>query len=301
MEMKNLRLWVNHIIIAGLDVAIRFSETDIELTLPESHNKFLQPEDGIQAVSQFGINHRSLIIDFVNEAPAEDSAVDYAYRSDTWEFGRASDGNLIFNYPSEEPRSTLVINPDFSRGKLTGEFSKINEGKVYPLQWLEIQMCSAWLATMGDVILHASGVAREGKGYCFIGESGAGKSTIAAALAGDPAVTVLGEDQVILRWLDGRFWIFGTPWHINPAMCSPLGVPLEKLYFLDRSMPDGVTQMEPDLGVTRILQIAFVPYYFTEHLPTILDRLSLLAKQIPFNSLSYRLGSDPWQLIRSSS
>ena len=169
-----------------------------------------------------------------------------------------------------------------------------------------------WLAGYGDVILHAAGVAVDGRGYCFAGSGGVGKSTLAATLmsasgsgahaaAASPAsLVMLGEDQVILRYLDGRFWIYGTPWHIDPAFCSPLGVPLEKLFFLERTGENHVAPCTPLDGVARLLQTAFIPYYNRAGVATILDRLVLLAEQASFYTLSYRLGADVMALVRDT-
>jgi hypothetical protein len=127
-----------------------------------------------------------------------------------------------------------------------------------------------------------------------------GKSTLAAALAADPAVTVLGEDQVILRWLEDRFGIYGTPWHENPLLCSPLGVPLDKVFFLQRTGADGVADCAPADGVARLLQTAFVPYYRPAAVAAILERLALLAERVPFRTLRYRLGSDVSRFLREA-
>jgi predicted ATPase len=137
-----------------------------------------------------------------------------------------------------------------------------------------------------------------GAGYCFDGAGGAGKSTLASALSASSEVTILGEDQVVLRYLDGQFSICGTPWHLNPAMCSPRAVPLEKLFFLERAGVDAVAPCSPLDGVTRLLQTALIPYYRPDVMPAILDRLAILAERVQFYTLSYRLGTDILRLIR---
>jgi hypothetical protein len=111
----------------------------------------------------------------------------------------------------------------------------------------------------------------------------------------------LGEDQVILRYLEGRFWIFGTPWHENSGMCSPIGVPLANLFFLERDSDVGIKPIKPVEGVTRIIQNAFIPFYRSDLLPGIMDRLEHLSKLVPFHLLSYQLGTDPWPLIIKAS
>ena len=223
------------------------------------------------------------------------------YLSENWELLLDKAGRYVFVAQRLSPIQWIVVDPDFATGEVFGDFSSNNGRPFYPIaRGLEILVFVNWLANFGDIILHAAGVAVGGRGYCFAGSSGVGKSTLAAALKRDPAATVFSEDQVILRYLDGRFWVYGTPWHEDPAMCSPLGVPLEKIFFLERTGPDGAAECAPLEGVTRLLQTAFIPYYRPAAVAAILDRMALLAEQVPFYTLRYRLGSDVWESIRAA-
>jgi hypothetical protein len=202
--------------------------------------------------------------------------------------------------PRQSPPIRIVVNPGYTSGEVLSDFSLGVGEDLYPIQNLEIKLFANWLASYGDFILHASGVVVDQKGYAFIGPAGAGKSTLAAALSADPNVLLLGEDQVILCYLENRFWIYGTPWHLRPWMCSPYGAPLEKLFFLDRESSPGVEGLTPMDGITRLLQTAFIPYYRPNLMAGILDRMALLAGHVPFYTLSYQLGSDVWKLIREA-
>ncbi len=222
------------------------------------------------------------------------------FRTKIWELWRDNKKRLVFYNPSHEIVRQITVTPDFTSGQLFGDFSAgVGDGIEVLPQGLEIVLFANWLAGLGDLILHASGIALDGKGYAFIGSSGAGKSTLAASLYNQPSLTVLGEDQVILRMLDGQFMIFGTPWHINPGMCSPVGVPLAGLIFLDRNGSQGLKGLTPSEGVAGILRTAFVPYYRLDALDKILARLEKLVSAIPCKTLSYQLGADLVPLIRS--
>ena len=80
-------------------------------------------------------------------------------------------------------------------------------------------------------------------------------------------------------------------------MCAPVAVPLEKFFFLDQSLKLICAPLSAFIGVQRLLQTAFIPYYRTDRMPLILDRLALLAEHIPFYSLAYQLGSDILSVI----
>ncbi len=219
-------------------------------------------------------------------------------RNEIWELWLDEQGQFVFYNPMQSLLRQIVIDPGFHAGELRGDFSARGSPSNYFLpQDLEIVFFVNWLAKFGDVILHASGFAMDGKGYVFIGPSGIGKSTLAATLSRQAELTILGEDQVVLRQIDGRFWVYGSPFHENPAMCSPLGVPLEKLFFLERKDNDSILSVNRTEGVTRLLQTAFIPYYRPDSVDKILARLVILSEQIPFYALSYQLGSDVLGLI----
>ena len=268
------------------------------ISAPPSHCKFVV-RDQAEVVETSAFYHGATLSLEQDELSRQAEWTQLLCRNEIWELWLDKGGNYVFTNPRQELHRQLVISPVFEKGTLKGNFLAENAkpGLLLP-QDLEIVFFVNWLANYGDVILHASGFAREGKGFVFAGPSGAGKSTLAATFSRDPSLTILGEDQVLLRWIEDRFWVFGTPWHVNPEFCSPLGVPLEKVFFLERTGENGTKRLTPAEGVLRLLQTAFIPYYRTDALEGILARLSLLAETIPFHSLSYFLGEEIDKLVK---
>ncbi len=214
-------------------------------------------------------------------------------RNNIWELWKDEAGQFIFTNPMQALYRQLVIDSDFSRAEVLGDFSSDGAAAAIPLpQDLEIVFFANWLGKYSDILLHASGIAVDGKGYAFVGPSGVGKSTLAGLLSKEAGVTVLGEDQLALRLLDNRFWIFGTPWHENRSLCAPLGVPLEKILFLDKKDEDTLFAVTALEGVTQLLQTAFIPYYRPELLDGILERLDTLANTVSLVHFSYLPGND---------
>jgi hypothetical protein len=83
-------------------------------------------------------------------------------------------------------------------------------------------------------------------------------------------------------------------------MCSPQGFPIKKIFFLSRQTEQGISQLSPVEGTSRLMQTAFIPYYRPELVENILRNLALLAEQVPFYSLNYNLGDDVWKMIQSA-
>ncbi len=290
--------------IARLGLRLKAEGNDLQLISPPSYQDFLQPAAQPQAFFENGGNanpqkeNSELLLRVINKPTIESlKPKTKLFSSDNWDIWIDKNGSFFLEALRLPPGRRVRVDPDFSRGEIRGDFSAVDGSGYYPLQNLDMKLFVNWLSGFGDLVLHACGVAAGGKGYCFSGPAGIGKSTLAASLQDNHGVTVLGEDQVILRYLDGQFWVFGTPWHDSPRMCSPQGVPLEKVFFLERNASLVIEPLKPVDGITRVLQNAFIPYYRQDLLGGILDRLELMTSQMPFFSLSYALGSDPWQAI----
>jgi hypothetical protein len=284
--------------IPGVEVAffrlhISTVENRFNLEDPPWHKGF-QVADNTAEVHQTSAFYADITLTLENQdLTADISPEPVLCQTKIWQLNLDPQSQYVFTNPMQSLRRKLVVDEGFTKGRLLGDFKNPSQFGNYPMpQDLEIVFYANWLGTYGDLILHASGFALDGKGYAFAGPSGVGKSTLAGLLKDEPGVTVLGEDQLVLRLLGDTFWIFGTPWHENRSLCSPMGVPLEKLFILEKNGDNSLNQMSPLQGVTNLLQTAFIPYYRPEVVKKILDRLCLLSQAIPINQISYVIGDD---------
>lgn len=282
--------------IAHLRMQIHGTGVDTDIVPPVCHRRFVVPfaSDSKQIPNRSrpagGARLNLMLVDDHSPHDTRDAAC--LWQSENWELWQDRDQNFVFISHQDGQYLRIIIDAGFTNGEIRGDYSGLHKNAAYPLENLGIIIYINWLANFGDIMLHASGVAIDGNGYCFLGDSGAGKSTLVRALLPDERITVLGEDQVIIRLIEDRFWIFGTPWHTDPALCSPIGVPLMKLFFLDRTLKPQLVPVQAADGVTRILQTAFVPYYRSSALNSILENLALLSEKVPFRLLSYQIGTD---------
>jgi len=192
------------------------------------------------------------------------------------------------------PYRLAVMNEDFSRGEVYVRPYEVDPGRSpespvaldpfeYPLD--EVIMVN-FLARGRGVILHACGVVDEGRGLLFVGVSGAGKSTL-AELWKPTGVTLLSDDRIIVRRMEGKFRMYGTPWHGDAGIASPESAPLERLYFIEQAARNYVQALSPVDAAARLLVRCFPPFYDKAGMEFILDFLAQVAEEIPCYELGF--------------
>ena len=66
---------------------------------------------------------------------------------------------------------------------------------------------------LNTLLVHASTVKYEEKGYLFLGKSGTGKSTHSRLwIENIPRTVLLNDDNPIIRITDGKVYVYGSPW-----------------------------------------------------------------------------------------
>jgi hypothetical protein len=93
-----------------------------------------------------------------------------------------------------------------------------------------------WLVEReAGLLLHAAGLSRNGRGYVFLGESGAGKSTV-ARLGEEGGARVLGDEIVAVTSGEGGARLHGTPFGSRERpRCAPGAAPLAALCALQKA------------------------------------------------------------------
>ena len=90
----------------------------------------------------------------------------------------------------------------------------------FPAPYLESlalfrKLCNYTLEHADGIIFHSSAVMVDGMAYLFTAPSGTGKSTHARLwreMLGDKVIMV-NDDKPIIRYVDGDFYVYGTPWN----------------------------------------------------------------------------------------
>lgn len=113
-----------------------------------------------------------------------------------------------------------------------------------------------------DVLLiHASAVAVDGRGYLFAAKSGTGKSThskLWREFFGNRAV-MINDDKPLLRITQTGVLVCGTPWDGKHRLSTNITIPLKAICFLTRSQVNSVAPVDKGSVLPLLVQQCYAP------------------------------------------
>lgn len=135
-------------------------------------------------------------------------------------------------------------------------------------------------------LLHASVIECDGVAYAFSAPSGTGKSThtrLWLERFGERA-RIINGDKPILRFVDGRLTVYGTPWcgkeGYNVNASSPFGA----LCFINRAEKNSIVRADPSVAVMKLFGQILLPED-EEKASLLLDLLDRMMTQYPVYEL----------------
>ncbi len=147
-----------------------------------------------------------------------------------------------------------------------------------------------YLLRFNGLYLHASAVEYQGKAYLFSGPSTVGKSThtrLWQNLYGE-AAQVFNDDKPALRFLDDRWYAYGTPWCGKDGINQNKKVPLAGICFLKQGEKNQICRLQPKEAVAHILSQTIYKFTKMEDLQYLLNHLDKQVQMIPVFQLENR-------------
>ena len=104
------------------------------------------------------------------------------------------------------------------------------------------------------LLIHASLVRNNGYGYAFIAKSGTGKSTHTQLwLKHIPGSDLMNDDNPIVRVINGRTFIYGSPWSGKTPCYRNVKAPLGAITQITRAKSNSIERLSPTIAFTYIL------------------------------------------------
>jgi hypothetical protein len=151
------------------------------------------------------------------------------------------------------------------------------------------------LAGRHGFLLHAATVVRGGKAYVFTGRSGAGKSTVASL---SPAGTVLTDEISLLRFANGEWRAYGTPFGGEfRATGSNTSAPVRGLFRLVQAAENRVTPLRTIEMLRALLPNVLFFSAESEANRRLLDILGQAVDSISGYALAFRKDAVFWEVL----
>lgn len=148
----------------------------------------------------------------------------------------------------------------------------------------------ASLVDYSGFYLHSSAVAKDGRAFLFSGRSGIGKSTHTRLWQrefGDETV-VFNDDKPALRYLDGVWYAYGTPWCGKDGINQNMKVPLAGICFLKQGQCNRIRRLSEAEVLQRILPQTLWTYTTPERVSQVMAHMDQLVTNIPVFELENR-------------
>jgi hypothetical protein len=160
------------------------------------------------------------------------------------------------------------------------------------------------LPSVKSIMLHGVGIKRNGMGYLFLGNSGAGKSTIAQySLPKD----IISDDGIIVEQKKTEYWLRTSPINQSSGLISNLkhneffDIKLDKGFFIIKDITDYIENVPSPEACSIILKnhIHYFRYFPLDSVRRSVYIVSNLCRYVPFYKLHFRKDSSFWSIVDS--
>jgi len=273
--------------IGGINISVEGDSRLTALEIPSAYRPFI--ENGKTDVTLR--LHKKKFVPAVGEKIFESPPIWSLYRDNGTSLLR-----IFENMPGYG--RTLVLPQDLENTDLyfddtTGKFYNPFFGPT-----IELLMVN-YLAQGRGVIIHGCGIKHDDQGLLFVGESGAGKTTMAKIWSQETDVEVLSDDRTLVRKKGDHFVMYGTPWHGEGKFGSPGSVKLDQIFFIKHAKENSISKSNNAHSVTQFLQCSFPPFWDAAGMEYAMDVFSDLAAVIPCRMLSFKKDSSILEFINS--
>lgn len=157
-------------------------------------------------------------------------------KSSEWFFG--------FSYSKQHPNCILKTSADYSVGTVYVPSEHADKLIEFALSNSMMLLYTFRSSAHETLLVHASVIENDGKGYMFLGKSGTGKSTHTRLwMENIPGSELLNDDNPIIRIIDGKFQVYGSPWSGKTPCYKNREIPLGSIVRLSQAPYNRITKL----------------------------------------------------------
>ena len=174
----------------------------------------------------------------------------------------------IFSKLVQKNVATLDIDTDWKKAEInyidnTGKMiNSVDVGKFYTFHMVGVFFRYSILNYLG-IVVHASSIKFNEQGIVFTAPAGTGKSTHTRLWEKylSDQVCVLNDDTPVIRIINGKPFLFGTPWSGSTDKCMNKSVPLSAIVIIERDDKNSIRELSLMETNSRLMPRFFFPYF----------------------------------------
>ncbi len=288
------------------EVKLKIADIIIEMQSDFAFEQLTKEEQRLQVAERFnnffysGKKEPDILVnvEIVDKLPqirkAEPVFITYHFQDGSENWRLLKKGNTyIYKSPLKDKRQLMLVNETFDR--VTAYLlPKKDKGWVWGLSdiiydFLQVLLISYCAQEKRGIFTHAVGVKDlDGRGLIFAGKSGSGKSATARLWHKHSKAMVLNDDRIIVRKVNGKFFIYGSPWHgeFSDYLASRIkSAPLKKLLFIHHSLKNTARSLSEKSAFNFLYPTLFPTFWDRECLENIVSFCQDLIRSVPCYSL----------------
>ena len=153
------------------------------------------------------------------------------------------------------------------------------------------------LINFGGIMIHSSCVVVDGRAYLFTAPCGTGKSTHTSLYLrefGDRAY-ILNDDKPAVRFEDGAFYAYGTPWSGKHDLSANVRVPIAGICVLERAQNNEIARIGGKAAIFGIYSQTLHPQS-RKYMDKVLSVIEKMIELIPIWNLKCNMDPDAARL-----
>ena len=216
------------------------------------------------------------------------------------------DAEFLFDYSKD-----LCKDYEYSGEEEPKFLAKITEEEIlserpnmvgYPDSFLESivlfrKLCDYTLKNANGIIFHCSAIMVNNEAYLFTAPSGTGKSThtrLWREALKDKAV-MINDDKPIIRYVDGDFYVYGTPWRGKHELGTNARAKIKAICKIYQAKENVIREMSPMQMFITILDQTVRPKEEKE-MDKLLSILDKMVKKVKLYELGCNISLDAARL-----
>ncbi len=171
-----------------------------------------------------------------------------------WLFESEGKYSYGFSYSRNTPNCILLTSDDYSDAVVYVSGSHTEKTVGFAINNAMMLLYTFRTSSSDTLMVHASVIKYNGRGYVFLGKSGTGKSTHSGLwLRHIEGTELLNDDNPVIRVADGNVFVYGTPWSGKTACYKNECVQLGGIVRLSQAPYNKINRLAPLMAYTSFM------------------------------------------------